>query len=368
MIFPVITNLILFIAFSILIFWPFFNNEKIYRLIKQKKPLFSLLIGFFFAMMAIVFHYLSPGLEDGIFSNSRILLILYSGLVGGPIAILTSSSLIVFTRDWLGSVTELTTVMKWHTLITGILIAWFAMKKPITLKNLHYYYGVTLAQFSVVIFGCFLIYGIPLSELVNFIIFIVVAYLSVYYVLKKYNDLSLQVFAMKQLHRKDFSTELPNNLASEEYLQHLLSKRTPFELLHIDIDLFKNFNAEHTYRVGDEMLRQIATILNTFSIEKEAYVGRIGGDEFCFILTNSNPASAVHTAYEINRAIQETAFYYKNQPFSLSVSICVCSYPQNGKSLEELYFATINGLKAITSTEANRVAHVNQLKQEGKLS
>lgn len=363
----IITNLILLIAFSIIIFWPFFNNDKMYKLVKEQSPIFSILIGFFFAAMAIAFHYLSPGLENGIYANSRLLLILYSGLIGGPLAVLTSSSLIICTRDLLGSVTDITAIMKWHTLFTGLMIAAVSFKIPITLKNMHYYYGVILAQFSVVIFVCHLIYDIPLLELVNFIVYMCIAYICIYFLLKKFNDLSIQLFAMRQLHRKDYLTNMPNNLASEEYLQTLLNRRVPFELLHIDIDSFKNFNAEHTYRVGDEMLRQISTVLNTISNNKRAFVGRIGGDEFCFILTNSNPASAVHVAYEINQTIENTTFHYNNQTYSLGVSICACSYPQNGRTLEELYFETINGLKAITSVQLNNVAHVNQLRHEGKL-
>mgnify|MGYP003367118531 CR=1 FL=1 len=368
MIFPIVTNLILLIAFSILTFWPIFNNEKIYNLIKRQTPIFSLTVGIFFAAMAIILHYLSPDLADRIFSNSRLLLILYSGLIGGPIAVLTSSSLIVFTRDLLGSVTELTVIMKWHTLITGIILAWCVMKKPITLKNIHLYFVLILAQFSIVIFVCHLFYNIPLIALGHFVIFIIVAHLCIYSIIKKYNDLSTQLFAMKQLHRTDYLTDMPNNLASEEYLQHLMAKKIPFELLHIDIDMFKTFNAEHTYRAGDEMLRQLAGILNTISKDKNAYVGRIGGDEFCFILTNSNPASAVHVGLQIQRVIKETTFYFNEQPYSLSVSICACSYSQNGKTLEELYFSTINGLKVITSAGLNNVAHVNQLKGEGKLT
>jgi len=365
--FPTLTYLILLVAFSILIFWPFFNNDKLYRLIKRQSPIFSLLTGAFFAAMAIALHYLTPDLANGIFSNSRILLILYSGLVGGPLAVITSSSLIVFTRDLLGYVSELTVVMKWHTLITGMCIAWVAMYKPITLKNLHYYYAITLAQFSVIIAICYVIYDIPMHSLFNFIVFFIVAYVAIYYILKKFDDTSIQLRAMKQLHMQDYLTEMPNNRSSEEYLQNLLNKKVPFELLHIDIDSFKNFNAEHTYRAGNEVLRQMARILHKISDEKEAFVGRIGGDEFCFILVNSSPANAVQIAYEITKTVKESTFYVQGQPFSVSVSICACSSPQNGKTLEELYLSTINGLKAIHCKETSNIAHVNQLKLEGKL-
>lgn len=75
MLLPIITNFILFIAFSILIFWPFFNNEKLYGYIKRQTPLFGISIGILFGMTSVAFQFLSPNLEDTIFSNYRILLI-----------------------------------------------------------------------------------------------------------------------------------------------------------------------------------------------------------------------------------------------------------------------------------------------------
>lgn len=254
-----------------------------------------------------------------------------------------------------------------HTIITGIIIAMFAYYKPITLKNLHYYYAVTLSQFTVVIIIFYIIYDFPMSPLIQFIVYIVAAYTFIYFVIKKFSDTSRELREMRQLNKIDFLTKLPNNRAIEEYLQNLFNKKVSFELLHVDIDSFKDFNTINMYHAGDEVLRQVANVLNEITSHKNAFVARIGGDEFCIILPNSSPAEAVNVAHEINNKVADNTFLFNEQQFSLTVSICACSYLQNGRSLEELYFSTINGLNAIITSEKNTVAHVNQLKQEGKL-
>ena len=50
----------------------------------------------------------------------------------------------------------------------------------------------------------------------------------------------------------------------------------------IDSDDFKDINDTHGHLVGDQALKQIARVKQTF--RKTDIIGRIGGDEFCLYL------------------------------------------------------------------------------------
>lgn len=368
MYFPIITNLIFIVAFSTLVLWPFFYYEKLYNLVMAKKTAFSFIIGTFFGLMAIVFHLLSPELASSVFSNSRILLVLYSGLLGGPIAILTSTSWIVFTRDFLGAITELTYIMKWHTLLTGIFTALLAIYKPITLTNLHYYYLITLAHFSIVLGVSYKIYDIPIDSLYKFMVFFAVAYTCIFIIVQKYHQISLKLRAAEHMEATDFLTGLPNNWAIEHHLNELMAKQAPFEILHIDIDHFKDFNAEHSYRVGDAVLREISSLLREVCNKEGLFVGRFDSDEFVIFIENSNPASAVRFAFEVNQLVANKTFEIHDEEYHITISIIGSSYPNNGATFEDLYRLSIQGIKALNEDQMNNVAHVNQLFLEGKLS
>lgn len=89
----------------------------------------------------------------------------------------------------------------------------------------------------------------------------------------------------------DSLTGLPNRRMFFESGQHELErvKRTGSELwvLMIDIDHFKKINDTAGHAVGDQVLKAVATLLNQ-SVRKVDLVGRLGGEEFAVVVTDSN--------------------------------------------------------------------------------
>ncbi|MFC7760197.1 GGDEF domain-containing protein [Catellatospora bangladeshensis] len=57
-------------------------------------------------------------------------------------------------------------------------------------------------------------------------------------------------------------------------------------LLFIDLDGLKRINDTHGHRVGDEALRATARLLRANTRRRDV-LGRIGGDEFCVLLTEA---------------------------------------------------------------------------------
>ena len=81
----------------------------------------------------------------------------------------------------------------------------------------------------------------------------------------------------------------------------------PLSLIMIDIDFFKNINDTFGHLVGDEVLKEFATILKN-SIRKIDHLGRWGGEEFLIIAIGDRKDDAKILAERIRKNIQNHIF------------------------------------------------------------
>ncbi|RXH10592.1 EAL domain-containing protein [Bradyrhizobium guangzhouense] len=88
------------------------------------------------------------------------------------------------------------------------------------------------------------------------------------------------------LARHDALTELPNRTALDEHLGSAIERAritdSPFAVLCIDLDHFKEINDLFGHAVGDAVLRETSRRLQ--EVAEGAYVARVGGDEFIGIV------------------------------------------------------------------------------------
>jgi len=112
-------------------------------------------------------------------------------------------------------------------------------------------------------------------------------------ILTKLND---QNFAMRkqieEIASIDYLTEIANRRVidrelSNEYIIALQDKK-PLGLLMMDLDNFKMYNDYFGHQKGDKALRQIAKASKKVVRKTNDFVGRYGGEEFLFILTDCN--------------------------------------------------------------------------------
>ena len=93
----------------------------------------------------------------------------------------------------------------------------------------------------------------------------------------------------------------------------------PLACLMIDNDHFKQVNDTHGHKVGDAVLRKVASSILA-SVPENAMVCRYGGEEFCVVLPEIKMDSAAKLAEEIRQRIAQLEF---DQPRGLRVTASI---------------------------------------------
>jgi diguanylate cyclase (GGDEF)-like protein len=99
-----------------------------------------------------------------------------------------------------------------------------------------------------------------------------------------YTDAYRSAERSRVLSLTDPVTGLPNRRAFEERLKLTYERHVRFALLYIDLDGFKQVNDKLGHQIGDEVLCQVGAVLGR-SIRQADIAARVGGDEFCLLLS-----------------------------------------------------------------------------------
>jgi diguanylate cyclase (GGDEF)-like protein len=133
-------------------------------------------------------------------------------------------------------------------------------------------------------------------------------------------------------------------------------KQQKFALLMIDIDHFKVLNDTHGHHVGDQLLRDVTSILMKDMREVDT-VARYGGEEFVIILPETTETGAVFVAQRLRRAVDQAKFF-AGSPHSvqhLTISIGVAVYDTDAQFKRDLIEFADAALYAAKHAGRNRV-------------
>ena len=122
----------------------------------------------------------------------------------------------------------------------------------------------------------------------------------------------------------DLLTNLINRREFERRLQRVLSNPSDppdtHVLCYLDLDQFKAINDTGGHIAGDELLRQIAALLEGQMRSRDT-LARLGGDEFAVLMEHCSLDMAVLLAEKIRETIENFQFHWRSHRFSLGVSI-----------------------------------------------
>lgn len=120
----------------------------------------------------------------------------------------------------------------------------------------------------------------------------------------------------KLINRGEFERRL--NIA----IKKAAEKKANQALLYIDLDQFKIVNDTCGHIAGDELLRQISSLLSQ-SLRETDTLARLGGDEFGVLLENCPLKKAAEISQHICEKVSQHHFVWDTQPFSVGASIGV---------------------------------------------
>lgn len=101
----------------------------------------------------------------------------------------------------------------------------------------------------------------------------------------------------------DELTGLPSRRAFNE---SMVSLAAPYSIAMVDIDHFKSFNDLYGHDTGDEVLRMVATRLESVRGGGQAF--RCGGEEFAVVFRNHSAGETLPYLEELRREIEESVF------------------------------------------------------------
>jgi diguanylate cyclase (GGDEF)-like protein/PAS domain S-box-containing protein len=123
-----------------------------------------------------------------------------------------------------------------------------------------------------------------------------------------------------------------------EVMESANAEETTHMLLYMDLDRFKAVNDSCGHLAGDNLLREVATLIKE-QVRDSDYVGRLGGDEFGTLLVRCPIEKAPQIAADICSAVGDYRFVWKDKVFDIGISIGLVEITHASGSLQDIMSA-----------------------------
>ena len=143
---------------------------------------------------------------------------------------------------------------------------------------------------------------------------------------------------IEELAYTDALTGLPNRLLLAERVEQAMAlagrSGSCFAVLFLDLDRFKHINDSLGHMFGDRVLVEVAERLGG-CVRQVDTAARLGGDEFVLLLNQTDTRGAETAAQRVLDELSKP-FLLDDMAFSLSCSIGIALYPDDGNSIDDL--------------------------------
>ena len=147
------------------------------------------------------------------------------------------------------------------------------------------------------------------------------------------DKISKRTEALKTMTYKDELTGLYNRRALLDFgtktLEVCKRRNAPLSVVYFDLNDLKVTNDRHGHQSGDQLLQAFAHILSS-AIREEDILFRLGGDEFCILLSDCNEQGSMTIISKITEAARNSE---KTIKFSYGVST---TGPEQYNTLDDL--------------------------------
>ena len=130
-----------------------------------------------------------------------------------------------------------------------------------------------------------------------------------------------------------------------------------FCLLMMDLDELKQINDRHGHFFGDRVLRGVGEVIRSGGRRIDT-AARYGGDEFVVLLPETDPTGAYVLAEKIRQEVADLRVPVAGSAIQPSISIGVVSYPDDGRTSDELMITADTSMYRSKRAGRNRVSGV----------
>ena len=130
-----------------------------------------------------------------------------------------------------------------------------------------------------------------------------------------------------------------------------------FCLLMMDLDELKQINDRHGHFFGDRVLRGVGEVIRSGGRRIDT-AARYGGDEFVVLLPETDPTGAFVLAEKIRLEVAELRVDVAGSMIQPSISVGVVSYPDDGRTSDELMIAADTSMYRSKRAGKNRVTGI----------
>ena len=162
-------------------------------------------------------------------------------------------------------------------------------------------------------------------------------------------ELQVTLGELEKIASTDDLTGLLNRREMNNRLQYEFKKLKRSELvlavLLLDLDHFKLINDEYGHQVGDQVLKQIANLLQHEFRETDS-IGRWGGEEFLVLMPESDRKQAKQVAERVLQKLNHNPINYAETLIAVTASGGICELRREGNVEKAIRIADDNLYKA----------------------
>ncbi len=129
---------------------------------------------------------------------------------------------------------------------------------------------------------------------------------------------------------------------------------TSFQVVMLDLDEFKSVNDTYGHSIGDQMLREVARVLNA-QLREYDFLARYAGDEFVAVVQDLHHAPADDLRERIETAISQLSVRVPpDQRARVGVSVGSARFGADGETLNQLLIAADQAMYSVKSDHKQR--------------
>lgn len=136
----------------------------------------------------------------------------------------------------------------------------------------------------------------------------------------------------------DALTDLPNRILLADRFSQACSRaqrrNSPFSVMFIDLNGFKQVNDTYGHEMGDELLKSVGFLLKE-CIRDADTLSRISGDEFVILFEDTSRENAAKVARKIQARLK-LPLLIRDVKLNIGLSLGIAVYPEDGTTMNDL--------------------------------